>query len=220
MSSSASAAGLRGGSASGTRRRGRKRNASGDDKTSSWPPPRSYRAALSVTRRSVALTRAVQAVDFGNIAAALTELDRALAEHAAAGGSGEERREGREGSDGSEAGGRWTSPLPSGTGEEDVRICTFSCCSFVSFPSALLEVARSETENGTQKKKTSKRKKKKKLKKKKQMRRLYVLHLQNSEDLFSPPEELRPLRSLLRLSEEEAREVEDEVLSASGGFSI
>ena len=165
VSSSASAAGLRGGSASGTRRRGRKRNASGDDKTSSWPPPRSYRAALSVTRRSVALTRAVQAVDFGNIAAALTELDRALAEHAAAGGSGEERREGREGSDGSEAGGRWTSPLPSGTGEEDVRICTFSCCSFVSFPSALLEVARSETENGTQKKKTSKRKKKKNSKK-------------------------------------------------------
>ena len=54
------------------------------------------------------------------------------------------------------------------------------------------------------------------------MRRLYVLHLQNSEDLFSlsSSEELRPLRSLLRLGEEEAREVEDEVLSASGGFSI
>jgi hypothetical protein len=52
------------------------------------------------------------------------------------------------------------------------------------------------------------------------MRRLYVLHLQNSEDLFSSPEELLPLRSLLRLSEEEAKEVEDEVLSASGGFSI
>ena len=53
------------------------------------------------------------------------------------------------------------------------------------------------------------------------MRRLYVLHLQNSEDLFSSPEELlKPLRSLLRLSEDEAKEVEDEVLSASGGFSI
>jgi len=57
-------------------------------------------------------------------------------------------------------------------------------------------------------------------KNKKQMRRLYVLHLQNSEDLFSSPKELLPLRSLLRLSEEEAKEVEDEVLSASGGFSI
>ena len=52
------------------------------------------------------------------------------------------------------------------------------------------------------------------------MRRLYVLHLQNSEDLFSSPKELLSLRSLLRLSEEEAKEVEDEVLSASGGFSI
>jgi hypothetical protein len=78
----------------------------------------------------VALTRAVQAADFGNIAAALTELDRALAEHAAAGGSWEETgSEGGGGDDKSEEGGgegegsrrRRASLLPSGAGEEDVR---------------------------------------------------------------------------------------------------
>lgn len=216
VSSSASAAGLRGGAAGRRRRRSAPAHA-GNGALSSWPPPRSYRAALSVTRRSVALTRAVQAADFGNISAALTELDRALVEHAAAGGSWEERREettgGGGGSEGSEAG-RWPSPLPSGTGEDDVSL--FSSFDFpplrlhCSLPLALLRTSLAHRRNEPEKKKLLF----------KQMRRLYVLHLQNSENLFSTPEELNPLRSLLRLSEEEAKEIEDEVLSATSGFSI
>lgn len=222
VSSSASAAGLRGAAAAAANTKQRrssrwKKGNDGDDDDLSGPPPRSYRAALSVTRRSVALTRAVQAAGFGNIAAALTELDKALAEHAAAGGSWEESSEEGDEGDGDEGGEggrrrRWREALlPSGTGPEDVSFSLSFC--FSVFLLVLLslwdasKVAHPE-------KKTSKKLKKK------QMRRLYVLHLQNSEDLFSSPEDLEPLRSLLRLSEEEAKEVEDEVLSASGGFSI
>ena len=145
VSSSASAAGLRG-EANGRRRRSslrsrrRKKPADVDDGLFPGPPPRSYRAALSVTRRSVALTRAVQAADFGNIAAALTELDRALAEHAAAGGSWEERGEAEE--DGGEEGGgerrrRTASLLPSGVGEEDVSLFSFRFLSFVALLSLM-----------------------------------------------------------------------------------
>lgn len=173
VSSSASAAGLRGEANAGRSRRGgsrgrgwswgRKKPASDDsDFSSSGPPPRSYRAALSVTRRSVALTRAVQAADFGNIAAALTELDRALAEHAAAGGSWEERTSGEMeegGGEGEQGRRRKASLLPSGVGEEDVSLFLFSF--IFTFPSPI--PGRSFRKNGKHKKKKthppSKRKK-------------------------------------------------------------
>jgi hypothetical protein len=77
----------------------------------------------------------VQAAGFGNIAAALTELDKALAEHAVAGGSWEERSEEGDEGDGDEGGEggrrrRWREALlPSGTGPEDVSFFLSFCFS-------------------------------------------------------------------------------------------
>jgi len=180
VSSSASAAGLRGGGRNEKKKKKKKKRGlallgfgapSSSSTSSSLLPPRTYREALSVTRRSVALTRAVQAADFGNIAGALTELDRALAEHLAAGGRWGSKDEGEEEESAVDGSDNGRPPLlPSGAGEED-------------------------------------------------MRRLYILHLQNS-DLPAMPGDLEPLRSLLRIGSEEAAEVEAEVLSQSGGFSI
>ena len=59
----------------------------------SSPPPRDFAAAVAATRRSVALSRALQAASFGAPTAAAVELDAALAAHAASGGGWEEGTE-------------------------------------------------------------------------------------------------------------------------------
>ena len=55
----------------------------------SSPPPRDFAAAVAATRRSVALSRALQAASFGAPTAAAVELYAALAAHAAGGGGWE-----------------------------------------------------------------------------------------------------------------------------------